>query len=37
MAEIAKNIGDLNNDGKVDKEDIKVAAEKAGIAWDKMK
>ena len=35
-AEIAKNIGDLNNDGKVDKEDIKVAAEKAGIAWDKI-
>ena len=33
---VAKNIGDLNGDGKVDKEDIKYAAKKAGFAWDKL-
>jgi hypothetical protein len=27
---------DLNGDGKFDAEDIKIAAEKAGIAWDKI-
>lgn len=27
---------DLNGDGKFDSEDIKLAAEKAGIAWDKI-
>ena len=27
---------DLNGDGKFDTEDIKIAAEKAGIAWDKI-
>lgn len=31
---IAVNIGDLNGDGKFDTEDLKVAAQKAGIAWD---
>ena len=34
--DIAKNISDLNGDGKVDAEDLKIAAEKAGIAWDKI-
>lgn len=33
---VAKNIGDLNGDGKVDKEDLKYAAEKAGFVWDKI-
>ena len=33
---IAKNISDLNGDGKVDVEDLKIAAQKAGIAWDKI-
>lgn len=27
---------DLNGDGKFDGEDLKLAAEKAGIAWDKI-
>ena len=27
---------DLNGDGKFDSEDIKLAAEKAGLAWDKI-
>ena len=30
---IAKNISDLNKDGKVDAEDLKIAAEKAGVVW----
>lgn len=33
-SEIAKNLSDLNGDGKVDVEDLKLAAEKAGIAWN---
>lgn len=33
---IAKGISDLNGDGKVDVEDLKLAAEKAGLAWDKI-
>lgn len=35
-ADIASNIADLNGDGKVDAEDLRIAAEKAGIAWDKI-
>lgn len=33
---IAKNIGDVNGDGKVDVEDLKLAAQKAGLIWDKI-
>jgi hypothetical protein len=33
---IAKNIGDVNGDGKIDKEDLKLAAKKAGIVWNKI-
>ena len=33
---ITTNIADVNGDGKIDKEDIKAAAKKAGIAWDKL-
>lgn len=29
-------LGDLNGDGRIDVEDLKAAAEKAGIAWDKI-
>ena len=35
-SDIAKNMSDLNGDGKVDIEDLKIAAEKAGVAWDKI-
>ncbi len=39
-AQTAKKIGtyltDVNGDGKVDAEDIKAAAEKAGIAWSRI-
>ena len=35
-ASIGKNLSDLNGDGKVDVEDLKLAAEKAGIAWNKI-
>lgn len=31
---IAKNMTDLNGDGKIDVEDLKIAAQKAGVAWD---
>ena len=31
---ISLYLTDLNGDGKVDSEDIKLAAEKAGIVWD---
>lgn len=31
--EIAKNMSDINEDGKFDSEDVRLAAEKAGIAW----
>ena len=33
---IGRNIGDLNGDGKIDVEDLKVAAERAGIVWEKI-
>ena len=33
---IGSYLGDLNGDGKVDVEDLKVAAQKAGIAWEKI-
>ena len=29
-------LSDLNGDGKFDGDDIKLAAEKAGVAWDKI-
>ena len=31
---IGKNLADLNGDGKVDADDLRLAAEKAGIAWN---
>lgn len=31
---IGTNLTDLNGDGKVDAEDLKIAAQKAGVAWD---
>ena len=31
---IGRSLGDLNKDGKVDEEDLKIAAAKIGIAWD---
>ena len=34
--QIAKNLGDLNSDGKVDIDDLKLAAQKAGIVWEKI-
>lgn len=33
---IGKYLTDVNGDGKVDAEDIKAAAQKAGIAWNKI-
>jgi hypothetical protein len=33
---IGKNLCDLNGDGKIDEADLKIAAEKAGIVWDKL-
>jgi hypothetical protein len=34
--EIGKHLVDLNGDGKLDEADVKLAAEKIGIAWDKI-
>jgi len=34
--DIGKNLADLNGDGKIDEADLKMAAEKIGIAWDKI-
>ena len=33
---IGKYLTDVNGDGKVDAEDIRAAAQKAGIAWNKI-
>lgn len=33
---ISKNLVDVNGDGKIDAEDIKLAAEKAGVVWSKI-
>lgn len=33
---ISLYLTDLNGDGKFDSDDIKLAAEKAGLAWDKI-
>lgn len=33
---VSLHLTDLNGDGKFDSEDIKLAAEKAGVAWDKI-
>ncbi len=33
---ISLYLTDVNGDGKFDAEDIKLAAEKAGVAWDKI-
>lgn len=33
--DICKNLADVNGDGKFDADDLKAAAEKAGLAWDK--
>jgi hypothetical protein len=33
---VAKNLGDVNGDGKVDRDDVKYALEKAGYVWDKV-
>lgn len=32
---ICKNLADVNGDGRFDAEDLKAAAEKAGLVWDK--
>lgn len=34
--EMGKHLADLNGDGKLDEADVKLAAEKIGIAWDKI-
>ena len=33
---VARNLVDLNRDGKVDKEDLRYAVEKAGFVWDRI-
>jgi len=33
---VCKNLGDVNGDGKVDRDDVKYALEKAGYVWDKV-
>jgi hypothetical protein len=33
---VSLHLTDLNGDGKFDSEDIKLGAEKAGVAWDKI-
>lgn len=33
---ISLYLTDLNGDGKFDGDDLKLAAEKAGVAWDKL-
>jgi len=33
---VCKNLGDVNGDGKIDREDVKYALEKAGYVWDKV-
>ena len=33
---VCKNLGDVNGDGKIDREDVKFALEKAGYVWDKV-
>lgn len=33
---IGKNLADVNGDGKIDEKDLKAAAEKVGIVWDKI-
>ena len=33
---VCKNLGDVNGDGKIDREDVKSALEKAGYVWDKV-
>ena len=34
--EMGKHLADQNGDGKLDEADVKLAAEKIGIAWDKI-
>ena len=34
-ADICRNLADVNGDGKFDADDLKAAAEKAGLVWDK--
>ena len=36
VRDISKSLADVNGDGKVDIEDIKLATEKAGYAWNKL-
>ena len=33
---VGRNLGDINRDGKVDRDDVKYALEKAGYVWDKV-
>lgn len=34
--QLSLHLTDLNGDGKFDSEDLKIAAEKAGVAWEKI-